>query len=127
MKSKNFSIDEIPLRPDNLANLIGLIQDGTINGKIAKDIFEDIVLTNEGAKKCVERKGLIQISDTKAIEEIVEKILNNNQDQIKVYLSGKEQVFGFFVGQVMKEMKGKANPKIVNEILRSKIEIYKNN
>jgi aspartyl-tRNA(Asn)/glutamyl-tRNA(Gln) amidotransferase subunit B len=127
IKSKNISINELPLSPENLASLIELIQDGTISGKIAKDIFEEIVNSNEDPRRYVERKGLVQISDTKAIEDTVDKILNNNQDQIKKYLSGKDQVFGFFVGQVMKEMKGKANPKIVNEILKTKIEFFKNN
>jgi aspartyl-tRNA(Asn)/glutamyl-tRNA(Gln) amidotransferase subunit B len=106
--------------------LIDLINDGTISGKIAKDVFEDIKNSNEPARKFVESKGLIQISDTGAIDTCILKILDDNPDQVSKYLGGKEQVFGFFVGQVMKEMKGKANPKLVNDLLKSKITEIKN-
>jgi aspartyl-tRNA(Asn)/glutamyl-tRNA(Gln) amidotransferase subunit B len=127
LKEKKINIEEIPLRSDNLASLIDLINDGTISGKIAKDVFEEIKDTNEPARKYVESKGLIQISDTGAIDSCIQKILDDNPDQVSKYLGGKEQVFGFFVGQVMKEMKGKANPKLVNDILKNKISELKNN
>lgn len=125
LKEEKQTISEMTLRPDNLAALIDLINDGTISGKIAKDVFEEIRKTNEPASKFIESKGLVQISDTGAIETCIQKILDANPDQVSKYLSGKEQVFGFFVGQVMKEMKGKANPKIVNDVLKNKINDIK--
>jgi aspartyl-tRNA(Asn)/glutamyl-tRNA(Gln) amidotransferase subunit B len=126
LKENKISINSLTLSPQNLAELIEMIFDGTISGKIAKDVFEEIAITNENPAKYIERKNLLQISNVRAIEEKVVLILENNKDQIKKYLGGKDQVFGFFVGQVMKEMRGKANPKVVNEILKAKIEEYKN-
>ena len=127
IKDKKISFNELPLKPNNVASLIDLINDGTISGKIAKDVFEAIKDTNQNAKEYVVSKGLIQISDSGAIETCIQKILDDNADQLAKYLSGKEQIFGFFVGQVMKEMKGKANPTIVNDVLKEKINKIKNN
>ena len=79
--------------------------------------------TKESPKAIVEKKGLIQVSDESAIEKVIDEILANNQGQVEQYKSGKQQVFGFFVGQIMKAMKGKANPKVVNEVLRRKLGI----
>ncbi len=101
-----------------MGKLINLIKDGTISGKIAKEIFQIMIESNSDPEKLVKEKNLIQISDTSEIEKLVNKILSANPDQVNDYRSGKEKVFGFFVGQVMKESKGKANPKLVNEILR---------
>jgi len=126
LKENKISINQFKLRPNNLAMLIDLINDNTISGKIAKDVFEVIKDTNENPKSYIESKGLVQISDSNFIEECINKILNSNREQVNKYLSGKEQVFGFFVGQVMKEMKGKANPQIVNELLKTKLNELKN-
>jgi aspartyl-tRNA(Asn)/glutamyl-tRNA(Gln) amidotransferase subunit B len=101
--------------------MINLIIDGTISGKIAKDVFEEMLKTKESPKAIVEKKGLVQVSDVSAIEKVIDEILANNQGQVEQYKSGKQQVFGFFVGQTMKAMKGKANPKIVNELLQRKL------
>jgi len=101
--------------------MIDLIVDGTISGKIAKDVFEKMLKTQEPPKAIVEKKGLMQVSDVSAIEKVIDEILAKNREQVEQYKSGKEQIFGFFVGQTMKVMKGKANPKVVNEMLRKKL------
>ena len=106
--------------------MINLILDGTISGKIAKDVFEEMLKTNEPPKTIVEKKGLVQVSDVAAIEKVIDEILANNQEQVEQYKSGKQQVFGFFVGQTMKAMKGKANPKVVNEVLQRKLSGWAN-
>ena len=99
------------------------IIDGTISGKIAKDVFEEMLKTKESPKVIVEKKGLMQVSDESVIEKVIDEILSKNQGQVEQYKSGKQQVFGFFVGQTMKMMKGKANPKIVNELLQKNLSI----
>jgi aspartyl-tRNA(Asn)/glutamyl-tRNA(Gln) amidotransferase subunit B len=101
--------------------MINLIVDGTISGKIAKDVFEDMLKTQESPDAIVKKKGLMQVSDESAIEKIIDAILAKNVSQVEEYKKGKTQVFGFFVGQTMKEMKGKANPKVVNELLKRKL------
>jgi aspartyl-tRNA(Asn)/glutamyl-tRNA(Gln) amidotransferase subunit B len=101
--------------------MINLIVDGTISGKIAKDVFEEMLKTKEAPKTIVEKKGLTQVSDESAIEKVIDAILAKNVAQVEEYKGGKTQVFGFFVGQTMKEMKGKANPKVVNDLLKKKL------
>ena len=101
--------------------MIDLIVDGTISSKIAKDVFEEMLKTQDSPKSIVEKKGLMQVSDESAIEKVIDEILANNQGQVEQYKSGKQQVFGFFVGATMKAMKGKANPKVVNEMLKRKL------
>ncbi len=103
----------------DLADLLALIEDGTISGKIAKEVLEAMFETGDAPKKIVEDKGLVQITDTGAIDAVVEEILANNPTQVEQYKGGNEKVIGFFVGQVMKATQGKANPKIVNEALRA--------
>lgn len=105
--------------PEDLAAMIALIEDGTISGKIAKDVLEAMVETGDAPKKIVEDKGLVQITDTSAIDAVVQEILANNQAQVQQFKDGNEKVIGFFVGQVMKATQGKANPKLVNEALRA--------
>lgn len=112
---------DFPVSPAHLAEMIGLIVDGTISGKIAKDLFEEMVKTEEPPRAIVERKGLVQVSDTGALESIVDQVLEKNAGQVAEYLGGKMQVFGFLVGESMKATKGKGNPKIVNELLRKKL------
>lgn len=122
LKERHIEARDFPAPPSHLAEIINLIVDGTISGKIAKDVFEEMLATNESPKAIVEKKGLMQVSDVGAIEKVVDEILAKNAEQVATYLGGKNQVFGFFVGETMKAMKGKANPKIVNELLRKKLE-----
>jgi aspartyl-tRNA(Asn)/glutamyl-tRNA(Gln) amidotransferase subunit B len=117
---KNFSISA-----DNLAELINIINDNTISGKIAKEIFPEMVDENKKPLEIVKAKNLIQITDTKSIGILIDRVLSNFPSEVEEFLNGKEKVFGFFIGKIMQETKGKANPKIVNEILREKISSYK--
>jgi len=122
LNDKNLEITESPISSKNLSKLINLIKDGTISGKIAKTVFE---LMSDGDKNPVEvvkEKGLKQESDPKELEKLIEKVINENQDKVKEYKSGKEKLFGFFVGQAMKVSGGKANPQLVNEILKKKLK-----
>jgi aspartyl-tRNA(Asn)/glutamyl-tRNA(Gln) amidotransferase subunit B len=111
-------IDESPLSPAMLAELVALIDDGTISGKIAKDVFAKMYATREGAKAIVAREGLVQVTDTKAIEDAAQKIIADNPKQAEQYRAGKTSMLGFFVGQVMKATQGKANPQVVNDVLK---------
>ncbi len=121
VNEKKIDILDFPITPVNLGKLINLINDGTISGKIAKEVFNFMLIDNSDPELIVKEKNLIQISDTGEIELIIKKIIDTNPDQVQEYRSGKEKVFGFFVGQVMKQSKGKANPKLVNEILKKKL------
>ena len=121
LNNKNLEITQSPISAQNLSNLINLIQDETISGKIAKTVFELMVDGDKDPKKIVEDKGLKQESDPKELEKIVLKIIATNKDKVEEYKSGKEKLFGFFVGQVMKHSGGKANPKLVNDILKEKL------
>jgi len=116
------AISDFPVSPVHLAEMIDLIIDGTISGKIAKEVFEEMLNTREAPRAVVERKGLVQVSDTGALEKIIDEVLAANGAQVESYLSGKTQVFGFLVGAAMKATKGKGNPKLVNELLRKKLE-----
>jgi len=115
------NISESPVTAIQLSGLIKLISDNTISGKIAKTVLDEMVETGKDADVIVEEKGLKQVTDTGAIESIIDAVIANNPNQVEQYKSGKEALFGFFVGQVMKESRGKANPKIVNEILKKKL------
>ena len=108
---------EMPVSPGSLAGLLLLIDDGTISGKIAKDVFQEMVSTGRTAKEIVGEKGIKQISDRGELESIVAEILKNHPGEISRYKAGDEKLIGFFVGKVMKATQGKANPKVVNEIL----------
>ncbi|MUG77214.1 Asp-tRNA(Asn)/Glu-tRNA(Gln) amidotransferase subunit GatB [Commensalibacter melissae] len=118
LNKKGLSIHESPVKAEVIGALLDLIADKTINGKIAKEVFEDMVETGDMPADIVERKGLRQVTDTTAIDKVIADILSANADKVEQYKSGKDKLFGFFVGQVMKEMKGKANPTIVNELLK---------
>ncbi|MBQ3311210.1 Asp-tRNA(Asn)/Glu-tRNA(Gln) amidotransferase subunit GatB [bacterium] len=118
LKEQKLSINETKLTPENLVELIGLIEKATISNNIGKQIIVDMLNTGEKASAIVEKKGLSQISDTGAIKEIAQKIIDANPSQVEAYKGGKDKLFGFFVGQVMKETKGRANPQSVNEILK---------
>jgi aspartyl-tRNA(Asn)/glutamyl-tRNA(Gln) amidotransferase subunit B len=114
-------IEESPVSPTHAAELLGLVADGTISGTIAKQVFEIMLETGQGAGTIVEERGLRQTSDTGAIDAEIDKVLAANADKVAQYKAGKEQLFGFFVGQTMKAMQGKGNPKLVNERLRAKL------
>lgn len=112
------SLAELPFEPAHLACLIDNIIDNTISGKIAKDVFAKMWESGENPKTIIEQQGLKQVLDPQAIENAISTILAKSQDQVTQYKAGKETLFGFFVGQVMKEMKGKANPAMVNDLLK---------
>ena len=115
------SIAESPVSPAHGAGLLKLVADGTISGSIAKTVFEKMLETGDPAGDIVEREGLKQTSDTGAIDAKIDEILAANADKVQQYKDGKEALFGFFVGQTMKAMQGKANPQVVNERLRAKL------
>ena len=115
-------IGDFPIAPDHLAEMVNLLAGGTISGRIAKEVFEEMLRTKDPPKVIVERRGLAQLSDVAALETIVDDVLAKNKGQVESYLAGKTQVFGFFVGETMKASKGRASPKIVNELLRKKLE-----
>jgi len=121
LNNKNLEISESPISSKNLSKLINLIKDGTISGKIAKTIFELMIDSDKDPQKIVEEKGLKQESDPKALETLIDKVIVDNPDKVKEYKSGKEKLFGFFVGQAMKDSNGKANPQLVNDILKKKL------
>jgi len=121
LNDKNLEIVQSPISAQNLSKLINLIQNGTISGKIAKTVFELMIDGDKDPKKIIEEKNLKQESDPKEIEKIVLEIISKNKDKVEQYKSGKEKLFGFFVGQVMKLSGGKANPKLVNDILKKKL------
>ena len=121
LNEDNRSIDDCPVTPQLLADLLGLIEKGTISGKIAKTVFDEMWQSGKAPEKIVEEKGLVQVSDTGAIEAIIDEVLAKEAGQVAEYRSGKEKLFGFFVGQVMRASKGKANPALVNEILLKKL------
>jgi aspartyl-tRNA(Asn)/glutamyl-tRNA(Gln) amidotransferase subunit B len=108
--------------PENLGNMLGMIKSETISGNIAKDVFEEMYRTGERPEKIVRDKGWVQILDEGEIEKAVEKAMDSNPKQVEDYRKGKEKLFGFFVGEVMKQTKGKANPKLVNELLKKKLK-----
>ncbi|MCB1581046.1 MAG: Asp-tRNA(Asn)/Glu-tRNA(Gln) amidotransferase subunit GatB [Rhodospirillales bacterium] len=110
-----------PVSAAQLAGLIGLISDNTISGKIAKDVFAEMYASGKDAAVIVEEKGLKQVTDTGAIEAVIDEVIAENPDNVAAYKGGKDKLFGFFVGQVMKKMQGKANPAAVNELLKRKL------
>ncbi len=121
LNNKNLEISQSPVSSKNLAILVNLIKNGTISGKIAKTVFELMIDGDKDPQKIVEEKELKQQSDPKALEAIIDKIINENRDKAVEYKQGKEKLFGFFVGQAMKASGGKANPQLINEILKKKL------
>ena len=122
LKKNNIQFNQNPISPNYLNELVELIENKTISGKIAKDVFEIMFATSKSPKMIVKEKGLEQVTDDSAIEVFVDQVINENNDKVKEYLSGKDKLFGFFVGQVMKVSQGKANPGLVNKILKSKLK-----
>jgi len=122
LNKKNISISESPISAKNLSSLIKMISSGKISGKIAKTVFEKMQDGDRDPNLIVEKEGLIQQSDPKELEKIILDVLSKNQDKVTQYKSGKEKLFGYFVGEVMKVSKGKANPNLVNDILKKKLK-----
>lgn len=122
LKEEKLSINDSKLTPQNLTELVNLIEKGTISNNIGKQIIFTMLKEGTTASEIVEKQGLSQISDEGALKEIVQKIVGSNPEQVTAYKSGKVQLFGFFVGQIMKETKGRANPKTINELLKSVLE-----
>jgi aspartyl-tRNA(Asn)/glutamyl-tRNA(Gln) amidotransferase subunit B len=122
LNKSGLEIGDSPISYQRLAGLLIRIADTTISGKIAKQVFEEMWQSEAGADEIIETKGLKQITDTGAIEAIIDKIIADNPGQVEQYRSGKDKVFGFFVGQVMKAMQGKANPEEVNRMLKDKLQ-----
>jgi aspartyl-tRNA(Asn)/glutamyl-tRNA(Gln) amidotransferase subunit B len=126
VNEKQISISEFPISPQRLARMITLIDNGVISGKIAKEVFEQMLVSVEEPGVIVERKGLLQLSDEDELEKIVEQVLGQNAEQVRTYIAGKDTVFAFLVGQTMRMSKGKANPTTVNKILKKKLEELRN-
>jgi len=121
LKRDEREIEECPVSAHHLSAMLKMIEDGVISGKIAKSVFEEMYHTGRQAEEIVKEKGWIQVTDSAAIEKAVEQILAANPQEVEAYRKGKEKIFGFFVGQVMKATQGKANPQLVNEILKKKL------
>ncbi len=121
LESRGLSAAESPVLPQELAALVRLIDEEKISGKQGKDVLIEMFRTGKGAQSIIEEQGLVQVSDTGEIDRLIDVVIAANPDQLASYRSGKEALFGFFVGQVIKASKGKANPKIVNDRLRTKL------
>jgi aspartyl-tRNA(Asn)/glutamyl-tRNA(Gln) amidotransferase subunit B len=122
LKEKKIDIASFPIAPAALAELLNLVADNTISGKIAKEVFDDLLATNKSAKAIVAEKGLVQVSDASLIEKAVDEMIAAHPKEVERYRGGEEKVFGFLVGQLMKATRGKANPKVANEVLKKKLE-----
>lgn len=122
LNKAGIDLAQSPVSPEQLGGLVDLISDGSISGKIAKEVFADMFETGKDAKQVVEEKGLKQVSDEGAIISMIDEVLASNQDKVDEYRSGKHKLFGFFVGQVMKASKGQANPGMLNQILKQKLD-----
>lgn len=118
LKDKDMEPEDITFSPENLAKLIKLVEAGTINGSVAKDIFAVIFDEDVDPEAYVKEKGLAQVSDEGELRSVVEKVIADNAQSVEDYRNGKDKAIGFLVGQTMKAMKGKANPGLVNKILK---------
>ncbi len=122
LDASSIPADASPVSPEELAALVRAVEEGRISGKQGKDVLLEMFKTGKGANRVIEDLGLAQVSDAGEIEKIVADVLAANPQQLEAYRGGKEALFGFFVGQVMKASKGKANPKVVNELLKEKLK-----
>lgn len=116
------SIAESPVKPENLGRMVDLINDGTISSRIAKDVFAFMVEEGKTPDEIVEEKGLKQVTDTSAIEKMVDDVIAANPDKVAEYKGGKEKLLGWFVGQTMRASQGKANPAMLNELVKKKLD-----
>ena len=122
LNDKGLDISKSPISAKHFAELVQSIKTGVISGRIAKDVFEIMLETGDNPKKIIDLKGMKQQSNPKELEKMINEILTKNKDKVDQYKSGKVKLFGFFVGQTMKLSDGKANPKLVNEILTKKLK-----
>jgi len=122
LKKDGREIDQCLITPSHLAEMLSMIKTGVISGKIAKDVFEEMYRTGDLPQKIVQEKGWVQILDQGEIEKAIDKVMETCAKQVEDYRKGKEKIFGFLVGEVMKQTKGKANPQLVNELLRKKLK-----
>jgi len=122
MSERKENILQLKLQPQHLSELVGLIHDKTISNKIAKDIFPELLGSGASPKQIVEKRGLVQVTDTTALRQTVLEVIVKNQTQLTQYKAGKTNLFGFFVGQTMKATQGKANPEIVNELMKEELD-----
>jgi aspartyl-tRNA(Asn)/glutamyl-tRNA(Gln) amidotransferase subunit B len=121
LKNDGQKISASPIKPEDLIDLLKLIEKGTLSAKMAKTVFGEMYQSTKPAIEIVNQKRLAQITDSSAIENLVDEILKLNTDQVEQYKNGKEKVFGFLVGQIMKQSKGQANPSLVNKLLKDRI------
>ncbi|PYT03756.1 MAG: hypothetical protein DMF65_03555 [Acidobacteria bacterium] len=122
LDAAGIAADASPVTPEELGALVRAIEEGRISGKQGKDVLVEMFRTGKGAQAVIEEQGLAQVSDAAEIERIVTDVIASNPQQLEQYRAGKEALFGFFVGQVIKASKGKANPKVVNELLKEKLK-----
>lgn len=121
LKKDEKEIEDCPVHPKNLGKLVALIDNNTISGKIGKAVFGEMYKSGGDPEKIIKEKNLAQVTDSSAIEQVIDEVIAANPNQYEQYKNGKDKLFGFFVGQVMKAMKGKGNPQIVNELLKKKL------
>lgn len=123
LNSKGWTIETCPITPAHLSELVDLQIDGTVSGRLAKEVYEIMVETLQFPSQIVEERGLKQLVDTDAISAVISSVIETNTDKVAQYRSGKDKLLGFFVGQVMKQTQGKANPAIVNELLSTMLKV----
>jgi aspartyl-tRNA(Asn)/glutamyl-tRNA(Gln) amidotransferase subunit B len=121
LNDRNLEPSESPVSPENLAGLVKMIADGTISGKIAKDVFAEMLEGRGDPKSIVEQKGWVQVKDTGAVEAWVDDAIAANPGPAREYAEGKDRALGFLVGRIMKASKGKANPQMVTDLIRKKL------
>mgnify|MGYP000021926879 CR=1 FL=1 len=122
MNTAGVEIGDVPVSPEGLVELMRLVEEGTINNNTAKEVLAEMSASGQGARQIVEARGLAQISDAAALEAVVERVIEQNPGPVQSYLNGKEGLLGWFVGQAMREMKGQANPQMLNQMFREKLE-----
>ena len=122
LNKNSMSLHECKITPLMLRDLVSMIEAGTISGKIAKSVFEEMFSSGEAPEKIVEDKGMLQVSDSDSILKIIDEVILANPDSLEAYRAGKDRLLGFFVGQVMKISGGKANPSMVNDLLKEKLK-----
>ncbi|MDI6797006.1 MAG: Asp-tRNA(Asn)/Glu-tRNA(Gln) amidotransferase subunit GatB, partial [Desulfatibacillaceae bacterium] len=122
LNARNLDITQCPISAHNLSELLKLIEDGTISGKIAKTVFEKMAQSGQGPVKIVEESGLVQVTDEGVIAKAVDEVLAAHPEEVAAYKGGKKKLMGFFVGKIMQKTQGKANPKLVNQLVSEKLE-----
>jgi aspartyl-tRNA(Asn)/glutamyl-tRNA(Gln) amidotransferase subunit B len=121
LNAEGKTIDDSPISPKNLTRLLKLIDDGVISNKIAKTVFDKMAASGQNPERIVKDEGLVQMTDASQIEAVIDKVIAAHPEEVEAFRNGKTKLLGFFVGQVMRETKGKANPQVVNEVLRQKL------